>query len=140
MTDADFLQQFECCELDPKHFNHMGHLRLAVLYLNQYALSDAIDKVTSGIARYAASLGATDKFHHTLTVATVKIIWQRMQRQHQQNEQQKSDFNAFLQLNKDLETDLKSVIALHYTDECLGSVVAKRQFVEPDLNAFEANA
>lgn len=131
VTDDEFLQQFECCKLNPQYFNHKGHLRLAVLYLNQYSLSHAIEKVTSGIARYAATLGATDKFHHTLTEATIRIIWQRMQ------QQQSADFHIFLELNKDMETDLKSAISFHYSDDCLNSALAKSQFVEPDLTPFE---
>lgn len=130
LNDIEFLQQFETCTLAPEHFDHKGHLRLAMLYLTHHSLPEAIDKTTSGIARYAASLGATDKFHHTLTEATVRIIGQRF------NTQNKVSFDTFMQHNPDLVTDLKSVIAQHYSEQCLNTIDAKRRFVEPDLKPF----
>ena len=78
INDSDFLQQFEDHTLDPSHFDHLGHLRLAWLYLNRYELELAIDKVTNGISGYAASLGATDKFQHTLTEALVRNMADRI--------------------------------------------------------------
>lgn len=78
ITDETFLQQFEKLTLDSKHFNHIGHIRLAWLYICQYGLESAMEKTFVGIPAYAGNLGASDKFHATITDAIVRIIAKRM--------------------------------------------------------------
>lgn len=76
LPDNEFLKQFEAKKLPPEEFTHTGHLRLAWLYINQYELDTAIDKITHGIDAHASSLGAPDKFHYTITEALVRIMQQ----------------------------------------------------------------
>ena len=78
ITDETFLKQFENLTLDSKYFNHIGHIRLAWLYITQYGLESAMAKIFVGIPAYAGSLGASDKFHATITDAIVRIIAKRM--------------------------------------------------------------
>lgn len=125
ISDTEFIKQFESHSLDPKHFNHLGHLRIAWLYLNKATLEKAIYKVISGVSSYACSLGAADKFRHTLTEATVRIMALRMQKH--------SNFLEFLASNNDLVEELSSVLAQHYSHELLYSDKAKVEFVMPDL-------
>jgi hypothetical protein len=125
ISDKEFIKQFEDHSLDPKHFNHIGHLRIAWLYLNDGTLEQAIYNVTSGVSSYACSLGAADKFQHTLTEAIVKIMAFKMVKQ--------SSFSKFLASNKDLIEDLPSILRKHYSHELLYSDKAKKEFVEPDL-------
>lgn len=130
ISDSEFLNQFEALTLDPKYFSHNGHLRLAWLYLNSSDLNEAIDKVTTGISNYANSLGATDKFQHTLTEAIVRIMAMRIEK-HPTN-----SFASFLQANPDLVKDIWGVVGTYYSSETLNSEQAKKQFVEPDLKPF----
>jgi hypothetical protein len=47
LNDTEFLFQFENQTLDMRHFNHMGHLRLAWLYLSRYDVDTAVKLVCS---------------------------------------------------------------------------------------------
>jgi len=130
LTDAEFQRQFENLTLSPDHFDHRGHLRIAWLYLKQDSLVIAIEKVCGGISRYATSLGATDKFHHTVSEATVRIMAQRL------TEQPAKTFDSFLAANQDLQADLLGVLSRYYSDEQLHCEAAKRAFQTPDLNPY----
>jgi hypothetical protein len=132
LSDGQFIEQFESLELDPEHFDHLGHLRLAWLYLRRYPLAEAIERTTSGIETYADSLGATDKFRHTLTEAVVRIMAQRMA------VGQADTLDDFLADNPDLLQDLPGVLATHYSPETLRSEAARHGFVPPDRSPLEA--
>jgi hypothetical protein len=127
IQDTEFLNQFEAHTLDPSYFDHHGHLRLAWLYLNKYQSEVAISKVTTGISGYAASLGVTNKFQHTLTEAIVRIMALRL------DEDTSDTIECFLESNYDLVEDIWGVVGSYYSKEQLNSDVAKIQFVEPDL-------
>jgi hypothetical protein len=127
MQDREFLKQFEAHTLDPAYFAHHGHLRIAWLYLNSYPLETAISKVTSGISSYAESLGATDKFQHTLTEAIVRVMALRLEPDTSVN------LELFLARNSDLVENIWGVVGRYYSQETLNSELAKAQFVEPDL-------
>ena len=45
LSDADFIDQFERKILSPEHFNHIGHLRLAWLYLQKNSLTNAVKRM-----------------------------------------------------------------------------------------------
>lgn len=126
LSDAEFQQQFEDKTLDPDEFNHKGHLRIAWLYLSQQPLAQAVNSVCAGIKAYAESLGAKDKFHHTLTEATVRLISERM------DSGKYRYFYEFLKNNLDLITELKQLIANQYSEELLNSERARNEYVEPD--------
>jgi len=130
MQDREFLNQFEAHTLDPSYFGHQGHLRLAWLYLNSYPLETAISKVTTGISSYAESLGATDKFQHTLTEAIVRIMAIRLE------PDTPVSLELFLARNNDLVENIWGVVGRYYSQETLNSELAKAQFVEPDLRSI----
>ena len=130
LNDQQFIAEFEACTLDPKCFSHVGHLRLGWLYLDAYPLEVAVQKVTTGIAKYASALGVTDKFQYTLTQAALMIIYARKQQGSSQ------DFNGFLEQNPDLVNDMMGVLLRHYSADVLSSALAKSQFVAPDLKLF----
>lgn len=127
LSDQEFIQQFEALTLDPVHLNHQGHLRLAWLYLQKDHLGRAIELTCSGIKAYAESLGATDKFHYTITDALVRVIWQRMK------DVQSTDWRAFLESNQDLQKDALQVLYQYYSEHVLFSEDAKTSWVPPDL-------
>ncbi|UAA39208.1 hypothetical protein KIH87_02260 [Paraneptunicella aestuarii] len=126
LSDAEFQQQFEDKTLNPDEFDHKGHLRIAWLYLSQQPLLQATNSVCSGIKAYAESLGAKDKFHYTLTVATVRLISERMDSGNYRH------FYELLKNNTDLITALKQLIAKQYSEELLNSERARNEYVEPD--------
>lgn len=127
LNDRDFLCQFENQTLDSVHFNHVGHLRLAWLYLNRYEVETAVNQVYSRIQAYAASLGAKDKFHLTITDALVRIMAKRIAIMSQK------EWELFLVENNDLVEDALSVLDQHFSRELLFSEQARTSLVQPDV-------
>ena len=130
MNHLEFLTAFEDHSLPPEQFDHIGHLRIAWLYLINNKLDEAIYKVTTGISSYATSLGATDKFQHTLTEAIVRIMAIRA------NNKCEVTFPDFLTNNPDLVENLPKVLNTYYSHDRLNSDLAKRTYLEPDRQPF----
>lgn len=128
LSDNTFIEQFENQTLPPQHFDHLGHLRIAWLYLNRYSLEQAISRVCGGIKTYAESLGASTKFHFTITDAIVRIMAVRM-KPHQ-------DRSAFLAANADLVDSAVTVLHQYYSKELLFSEQARQRVMAPDLKAI----
>lgn len=120
-----FMHQIENCELNPRNFDHIGHLRLAWIYLNQHQLETAVQKTCKTIKTYAESLGEMEKFHLTLTDATVRIMSQRILKA--------EGFEVFLMRNQDLVQDLIGSLLRHYSSKVLFSCEAKKVRLSPDL-------
>lgn len=129
--DHAFLTRFERCQLDPAEFNHQSHLRIAWIYLNRYDLTAANTRICQGIQRFAGHVGATEKFHHTLTEALVRIVAHRLK------QGSTSDFDDFLATNSDLLIDARGVLARYYSEAVLNSEQARHHWVEPDRIAIE---
>lgn len=127
LNDQAFIEQFEAFTLPATEFSHLGHLRIAWLYLRRYPQVLAIEKTCSGIKTYAESLGAKDKFHLTITDALVRIMAIRMK------EQAGEGWQAFAEENPDLVSDALAVLAQYYSQAQLWSERAKKRLVAPDL-------
>jgi hypothetical protein len=127
LGDRQFLDQFENKTLNPSYFNHRGHSRLAWLYLNHHDVDTAVERVCTGIEAYASSLGAATKFHLTLTDAIVRIMARRM------DKMDEKDWSLFLDQNKDLVEDARSVLGQYFSKDHLFSETARTSLVQPDL-------
>ena len=127
IDDNTFLTQFENQTLSPIHFRHIGHLRLAWLYLNRHDVETAIGLVCSGIQAYAESLGATTKFHLTITDAIVRIMAKRV------DAMAKKEWDLFLDENRDLVEDALSVLSQYFSKDRLFSEEARTSLVQPDI-------
>ena len=125
MTDADFIRALEDTSLDPAHFNHEGHMRAAWYYNCHFDEATAIDKCCVAINRYATSLGATDKFHRTITVALMKLVRRRMEA---------ANLRTWDQLKAgcpELFTDAYGELLQYYDQQTLASAAARHRFVAP---------
>ena len=139
--DQVFLQQFEQLSLPAEQFNHLGHLRIAWIYLliNQQstqAETKAVKQVCVGIKAYAESLGAAMKFHKTITTALVIITAKRMAALMQTlNKTQLTcdDWRLFVKKNTDLVNDAVGVLKTYYSEPRLYSDEAKLAWCEPDI-------
>jgi hypothetical protein len=125
MTDQEFLNQFELCTLPKEYFTHQGHLRMTWLYLNSNPYPQALQLISRGIQHYAASLGATQKYHETITQAWARLVHLSMQKQNAVT------FDEFISKNQHL-LDSKLVLK-YYSAELLGSAEAKQRWIEPDF-------
>jgi hypothetical protein len=130
LTDEIFLHQFANCSLDPKCFDHEAHLRLAWLYITKDGCDIALIKVTQGLMAYTQSLGAADKYNHTLTVAAVKAV------NHFIFKSKSHTFSAFIIEFPRLKSNFMALMETHYNRTTLFANEAKSVYVEPDLMPF----
>ena len=126
MDDRDFVTAFESCTLPPDLFPHRAHVRLAWLYLREHGLHDSLRRYSDGIRRYAATLGAAGKYHHTITWAFLFLIHERIAAG------RSATFDDFAAANEDL---FGPVLERYYSPETLASELARKTFVMPDRSA-----
>jgi hypothetical protein len=131
LTDKEFEKQFEDCTLDASLFTHEAHLRLAWIYITKYGLEQAIKNAKIQIKKYAASLGAAEKYHETITVASIKAVFIFIKKSNTLT------FYDFINENETLKTDFKKLLATHYTTDIFNSETAKKDFLEPELDPFD---
>lgn len=126
MTDDEFLAAFETLTLDPRHFNHLGHVRLAWLYLQRHDVDEAVARTCAGIQAYATHLGAAGKFHRTITEALVRLL------RAAGAADRSLPWDAFIAANATLVANARERLAVHYSDALLASAEARDRFVAPD--------
>ena len=128
MQDHAFLQQFENCTLPKENFKHKGHLRIAWIYLCHHPFPLALEHIAAGIKKYAASLGASQIYHETMTQAWARLVSAAMQAENTET------FDQFIHLHPQLLNS--NALAEYYSPECLASNNAKCEWVQPDLKSF----
>ena len=116
MTDEEFVQAFESCELPPEAFHHRDHIRLARIYLDRLGLEAATARFVESLRRFARHIGKSDKYHETMTVAWMRIVAGSGR-----------DEAALLD---------KEYLYRFYSRELLDSQAARVGFVEPDVNSL----
>jgi len=73
-SDEEFLRAFEDLSFPPDRFHHREHIRVAWLYLKSTDATRAAERMSEGIRRFANHHGATQKYHHTLTLAWMRLV------------------------------------------------------------------
>lgn len=124
LSDVEFLNAFEHCELTGHQFDHVGHLRIACLLLQRDTLDDAVENTCTGIERLATHLGAPGKFHRTVTEALVRLMASLGAA--------KLPWADFLRDHPGLTADAKGLLARHYSNERLADPRARQIFLAPD--------
>ena len=127
MTDDEFLASFSACTLPPEQFSHAGHIRLAWINLQRHDFDQAVDGTCRGIRAYATHLGASSKFHTTITVALMHLL-----RAAGAGDRGVSWYQ-FVSANQDLMHNARAMLGRHYSSQRLDSQEARAQFVQPDL-------
>src|SRR5436190_17096068 len=75
MTDEAFARAFEDGSVTPARFDHLAHVRVAWVYLQESAsLDEALSRMRDGIRRFAAAAGVPQKYHETITVLWMRIL------------------------------------------------------------------
>ncbi len=125
VEEADFLRDFEACTLLESEWTHLAHIQVAWLYLTQFASPDALARIRSGIARFNAEvLGQRQEYHETVTVAFARIIADRMV--------PGEAWTEYLPGIDDIVSASTPILDTYYSPERLGSVQARKEFVEAD--------
>ncbi len=123
MNDKTFVDNFERLELDG--LPHRDHLRLAWIYLDLYAFGDALQRLRVGLAKFAASKSAAEKYSETITIAYLSLMAER------QNNRPTKSFAEFERENPDLFDGLMPLYR-YYSLDILHSDSARVAFVMPD--------
>ena len=127
MTDAELMQQFEDASLPLDAFHHAEHVRVAFLYLRDYAATDAIARFAAALKRFAAKHGKEGLYHETITWAYPLMVRERMARSGRDEA-----WAEFATANPDLLRHKDGILKKYYRDETLASEVARGTFVFPD--------
>ena len=78
MNDEEFLAALEACSLGEREFGHAAHIRAAYLYTRSSDFAIALAKTRRAIQNFANSVGKPDRYHETITVASLALIRQRL--------------------------------------------------------------
>ena len=125
-SDEDFLRAFEDLSLPVELFHHREHIRVAWLYLKSSDASRAAERMSASIRRFANHHGATQKYHHTLTLAWMRLVAAALV-----ETPEDYSFAQFLAANPELGD--KNVLGKYYSNELLQTTAAREGWVEPDL-------
>jgi hypothetical protein len=125
-SDEDFLRAFEDLSFPADQFHHREHLRVAWFYLKSFDATRAAERMCAGILRFANHHGATQKYHHTLT-----LFWMRLVAVALVETPEGCAFEEFLALHPELCD--KNLLAKYYSQDLLQSAKARQSWVEPDL-------
>ena len=130
LDDREFITAFEGCTLPGSSFHHREHVRLAWLYLRAHAEDEAERLMAEGIRRYATSLGAAAKYHHTLSV-----FWMRACAGARRLTPGLASFEDFAGTHPELLD--KDLVDRYYSRGVLDTPAAKSGWIAPDLRPLD---
>jgi hypothetical protein len=120
------VRRFEAGDVDPRKFDHEAHVRVAWSYLQQYPTAVAILKFTSALRSLTTRLGASDKYHETISWFFMLVIAER------RATCPHADWQGFRSANDDL-FEGAALLKRYYSKGRLDSADARRHFLLPDL-------
>jgi hypothetical protein len=128
-SDREFREAFESLAIPNEKFHHREHIRLAWIYSSHFQEGEALSRIVLGIQAFAAHHRAAAKYHHTITVA-----WMRLVRHAVRSAPPFSDFITFAVAQPHLLNP--RLLEKYYSAEMLGSDTARHAWMEPDLGAL----
>ena len=126
-SDEAFLRAFEDLSFPADLFHHREHIRVAWLYLKSSDASRAAERMAEGIRRFANHHGATQKYHHTITLAWMRLVAAALV-----ETPEGYTFEQFMAAHKELCG--KNLLAKYFCSELLQTVTAREAWIEPDLH------
>jgi len=127
MSDEEFLAALESCTLAECDFGHSAHVRAAYLYLRSRDFAAALGKIQDVIRRYAASRGKPERYHETITVASLALIQQVL---HERGDA--GGWQAFSRSNPQLLQ--RDLLLQYYPQAQLDSELARCVFLLPRMS------
>lgn len=125
-TDEDFREAFESLKIPNEMFHHREHIRLAWIYSREYPQEQALARMVQGIQAFAKHHGAAAKYHHTITLA-----WMRLVRHAVREAPQAADFNTFAAAHAHLFHP--RLLEYYYSKARLQSDAARYDWLDPDI-------
>lgn len=126
---AEEVRAFEAGDIDPQKFDHEAHVRVAWSYLQQHSAAIAIAKFTSALRSLTVRLGASDKYHETISWFFMILIAERSA------VCRHTDWQSFKSANPDLLQESSALLKRYYSRDRLTSAVAREHFLLPDRAA-----
>jgi hypothetical protein len=126
-VDRQLFAEFEAGTLPAAGFRHRDHVRLAWLYLREQPLLGAIAAFSAALKRFTQRNGVEHRYHETITWAYLCLIHERMARDGRDR-----PWDDFAAANPDLFDPGDPILRRYYTEETLGSDLARRVFVLPE--------
>ncbi len=120
------IECFEGGTIDPELFDHEAHIFIAWSYLQQCELKESIDRFCAALRRLTKKFDIESKYHETLSWFFMILIAER------RSKPGSNAWQSFKQDNADLFATHPSIVRDYYSEERLGSTVARTQFVMPD--------
>ena len=129
-----FIRDLEAKKLPAAEFTHVAHIRAAWFYLNQaglnqYTWDEARHRCCQAIRNFAISLGATDKYNHTISIAMMQLVSHRLNLIKQAD---RFNWYLFVDNNTDLIESGLEILLNYYDEAVLFSEPAKTTFIPPD--------
>ena len=125
-SDEEFLRAFEDLTFPADLFHHREHIHVAWLYLKSTDAWRAAERMSEGVRRFANHHGATQKYHHTLTLAWMRLVAAALV-----ETPEGYTFEQFLAAHPQLRDT--NLLAKYYSKELLETAAAREAWVEPDL-------
>ncbi len=122
--DLAFAEAVENCTFPGADFHHREHVRLAWVYLRRFGAELAEQRVEETIRRYATAQGAPQKYHHTITLAWMRLV------EAAQESNPAGGFPEFAAEHPELFR--AEALERHYSKARLQTEEARTGFVEPD--------
>lgn len=122
LSDEEFLARYEAHALED--FSHEDHVRMAFAYARRGG-EDAAVRGARRIRGLAEALGASGKYHDTVTVAWARIVARLAATS------SAPSFEEFLRQHPQLRQ--RDMLGAFYSRDLLLSAPARAAFVEPDL-------
>jgi hypothetical protein len=126
LSDEEFLRALESCELAGDLFHHADHVRMTWLYVRRFGEAEARVRAAQSIQRFAAHHGSAPKYHHTMTLAWVRLIAAASR-----STPEGARFEDFSARHPHLFDP--AALAQYYSPELLASPAARADWIEPDL-------
>ena len=125
--DIEFRTAFENGDIQAADFHHRDHLRLAYVYLCEQETKPAFELFRRQVKKFLSDNGVPDdKYHETVTSSWVQAV-----RHFMEMCDSASSFEEMI--SKDSRLLGMDVMLTHYRKETLFSDLARREFVQPDL-------
>jgi len=125
-ADEDFREAFESLRIPNEMVHHREHIRLAWIYSRQFPQEEALVRMMQGIQAFAKHHGAASKYHHTITVA-----WMRLVCHEACLAPESPDFHTFAAAHVYLLN--RRLLEYYYSKTRLQSDAARHGWLDPDL-------
>ena len=128
MTNQQMKSSFQDCSQPEEFFTHESHIRMGWIYVQSMPLTDAIASFCQDLRAYTVHLGASDKYHETITWFYLMLINERSAKLTKDH-----NWAEFKEANPDLFAPSSRVLQQFFSESLLSAELARTTVMLPDL-------